>query len=180
LSLPINQYSSIQIPLRRRRRECHDPKADLHSIPFFTFRIMVGCGLLMLGLAWFGSLLQLTERIDRQRLLLWAICLSFPLPFIATLTGWFTAEVGRQPWTVYGVLRTADSVTPSLTVGETIASLAFFGSIYLLIFSFGTIFIFRLIKAGPDGGGAEVAGNAKRPMAVAGKAPVWHAEEAGW
>ena len=107
-----------------------------------------------------------------------AIFLSFPLPFIATLTGWFTAEVGRQPWTVYGVLRTADSVTPNLTVGETIASLAFFGSIYLLIFSFGTIFIYRLIKAGPAGGGAEVAGNAKRPMAVAGKAPVGHAEEA--
>jgi cytochrome bd ubiquinol oxidase subunit I len=156
------------------------PKRDRPpvAIPFFAFRIMVGCGLLMLGLAWFGSLLQLTERIDRQRLLLWAIFLSFPLPFIATLTGWFTAEVGRQPWTVYGVLRTADSVTPNLTIGETIASLAFFGSIYLLIFSFGTLFIYRLIKAGPAGGGAEVGGNAKRPMAVAGKAPVGHAEEA--
>jgi cytochrome bd ubiquinol oxidase subunit I len=155
------------------------PKRDRPpvAIPFFAFRIMVGCGLLMLGLAWFGSLLQLTDQIDRQRWLLWAIFLSFPLPFVATLTGWFTAEVGRQPWTVYGVLRTAESVTPNLTVGETIASLAFFGSIYLLIFTFGTIFIYRLIKAGPAGGGIDVAGNAKRPIAIAGQVPVGYAEE---
>jgi cytochrome d ubiquinol oxidase subunit I len=150
------------------------PKQDRPpvAIPFFAFRIMVGCGLLMLGIAWGGSLQQLTEGTDRQRLLQWAIFLGFPLPFIATLTGWFTAEVGRQPWTVYGVLRTADSVTPGLTVSETIASLALFGCVYLLIFSFGTIFIYRLIKAGPAGEGASLAGNLKRPMAVAGKAPV--------
>src|SRR5712671_6895496 len=84
-------------------------------IPFFTFRIMVGCGLVMLALAWIGSYLCRTDRIARSRLLLWCIFLSFPLPFIAILTGWFTAEVGRQPWTVYGVLRTADSLTPFLT-----------------------------------------------------------------
>ena len=70
-------------------------------IPFFTFRIMVGCGLIMLLLAWLGSYLSIKERIARSRLLLWAIFLSFPLPFIAILTGWFTAEVGRQPWTIY-------------------------------------------------------------------------------
>ncbi len=145
-------------------------------IPFFAFRIMVGCGLLMLGLAWFGSFEQLTERMDRRRLLLWAIFSSFPLPFIATLTGWFTAEVGRQPWTVYGVLRTAESVTPSLTVGETVASLVFFGCIYLLIFTFGTVFIYRLIKAGPAKAGAAVPANQKRPMALSGKAPIEPAE----
>jgi cytochrome d ubiquinol oxidase subunit I len=81
-------------------------------IPFLTFRIMVGCGLLMLALAWVGSYLNARDRIEQNRPLLWAAFLSFPLPFIATLTGWFTAEVGRQPWTVYGVLRTADAMTP--------------------------------------------------------------------
>ena len=87
-------------------------------IPFFTFRIMVGCGLLMLLLAWVGSYLNVKGRIEQNRLLLWAIFLSFPLPFIAILTGWFTAEVGRQPWTVYGVLRTANSLTPFLTARD--------------------------------------------------------------
>src|SRR5580693_7011294 len=71
-------------------------------IPFFSFRIMVGCGLALLALAWIGSYLSFRRRLERNRLLLWAIFCSFPLPFIAILTGWFTAEVGRQPWTVYG------------------------------------------------------------------------------
>ena len=66
-------------------------------IPFATFRIMVGCGLIMLALAWLGSYLSLKRRLERSRVLLWSIFLSFPLPFIAILTGWYTAEVGRQP-----------------------------------------------------------------------------------
>src|ERR1700737_4671692 len=86
-------------------------------IPFLTFRIMVGCGFVMLVLAWLGSYLSLKRRIERSRLLLWLVFLSFPLPFVAILTGWYTAEVGRQPWVVYGALRTADAVTPFLTAG---------------------------------------------------------------
>jgi len=62
---------------------------------------------------------------------LWATFLSFPLPFIATLTGWFTAEVGRQPWSVYGILRTADAVTPTLTVEAVTISLIIFAVVYL-------------------------------------------------
>jgi cytochrome d ubiquinol oxidase subunit I len=103
-----------------------------------------------------------------QRVLLWATFLSFPLPFIATLTGWFTAEVGRQPWSVYGVLRTADAVSPNLTVGSTVASLAFFSVIYVLIFTFGTLYIYRLIKSGPAAAPAPKTNNSKRPMALAG------------
>jgi cytochrome bd ubiquinol oxidase subunit I len=120
-------------------------------IPFLTFRVMVGCGLLMLGLAWLGSYLSLKHRIERSRFLLWMIFLSFPLPFVAILTGWYTAEVGRQPWAVYGVLRTADAVTPFLTVGAATASLFLFSSIYILIFSFGMFYIYRLLRAGPAG-----------------------------
>src|SRR5271163_1425689 len=74
-------------------------------IPFFAFRVMVGCGLVMLLIAWRGSYLAHHGRAERSRLLLWATFLSFPLPWIAILTGWFTAEVGRQPWAIHGVLR---------------------------------------------------------------------------
>jgi hypothetical protein len=80
----------------------------------------------MFALAWIGSYLSFRERLQQSSLLLWAIFLSFPLPFIAILTGWFTAEVGRQPWTVYGVLRTADSVTPFLTARAALVSLIVF------------------------------------------------------
>ena len=120
-------------------------------IPFFAFRIMVGCGLVMLALAWIGSWLSHRGRLEQYRTLLWLIFLSFPLPFVATLTGWFTAEVGRQPWTVYGVLRTADALTPFLTSRAAAISLVVFCAIYTFIFSFGVFYVYQLLRAGPAG-----------------------------
>lgn len=135
-------------------------------IPFFAFRVMVGCGLVMLAIAWIGSFLLIRGKLDRSRLLLWGIFLNFPLPFVAVLTGWFTAEVGRQPWTVYGVLKTADAVTPGLAVNATVFSLIFFVAIYATIFSFGTIYIYRLLKAGPTGLTDSPAATPSRPLSV--------------
>jgi cytochrome d ubiquinol oxidase subunit I len=141
-------------------------------IPFFTFRIMVGCGLVMLALAWLGSYLSLKDRLERSRLLLWLIFLSFPLPFIAILTGWYTAEVGRQPWVVYGVLRTADAMTPFLTARAATISLVVFGAIYTFVFAFGIFYIYRLLRAGPAGHLIETPSGAvpNRPMSLADRA----------
>jgi cytochrome d ubiquinol oxidase subunit I len=140
-------------------------------VPFFAFRIMVGCGLLMLGLAWLGSYLSVKNLIDRNRPLLWATLLSFPLPFIAILTGWFTAEVGRQPWTVYGILRTVDAMTPSLTASEAAVSLVVYCFVYTFIFAFGTFYIYRLLHTGPTGDlvQAPIAAVPNRPMSVIGE-----------
>jgi cytochrome bd ubiquinol oxidase subunit I len=117
---------------------------------FVSFRVMVGCGLIMLALAWLGSCLSIKHRLERYRLLLWGIFLSFPLPFVAILTGWYTAEIGRQPWVIYGLLRTADAMTPFLTAPAALTSLILFGAVYLFIFSFGTFYIYRLLLAGPS------------------------------
>jgi cytochrome bd ubiquinol oxidase subunit I len=137
-------------------------------IPFWSFRIMVGCGLVMLLLAWVGSYLSVKERLERSRLLLWLIFLSFPLPFIAILTGWFTAEVGRQPWTVYGVLRTADSLTPFLSAQAALTSLLVFCLVYALIFVFGAVYIHYLLWIGPVGRLADPPAYAtpNRPLSV--------------
>ena len=137
-------------------------------IPFFAFRIMVGCGLVMLAIAWPGSYLSLRGRIEEYRLLLWLTFLSFPLPWIAILTGWFTAEVGRQPWTVYGLLRTADAVTPFLTTSAAAISLIVYCSVYMFIFAFGLVFIYRLLRTGPKGGLVlkPSAATSNRPMSV--------------
>ncbi len=115
------------------------PPADRPYMPvvFFTFRIMVGCGLLMLGLAWGGTLLGLLGRLERSRWFLWPVFLSFPIGFLATLTGWFTAEVGRQPWVVFGQLRTADALTPQLTTGTVAFTLMLFEAIYFAVFLSG-------------------------------------------
>jgi cytochrome bd ubiquinol oxidase subunit I len=143
------------------------------SIPFFAFRIMVGCGLLMLLVAWGGTLLSLKERLLQQRAFLWPVFLCFPLPFIATLTGWFTAEVGRQPWTVYGLLRTADALTPFLTARAAAGSLLVFCATYIFIFAFGTFYIYRLLKGGPAEDLLHTAPAAlpNRPLSVAADLP---------
>jgi cytochrome d ubiquinol oxidase subunit I len=143
-------------------------------IPFFAFRIMVGCGLAMLGLAWLGSYLSLKHRLERNRFLLWLIFLSFPLPFVAILTGWYTAEVGRQPWVVYGVLRTAEAMTPFLTTRAATISLIGFCAVYAFIFSFGTFYIYRLIRTGPVGKLLDTPRLAvpSRPMSLADDSPV--------
>jgi cytochrome bd ubiquinol oxidase subunit I len=138
------------------------------AITFFAFRVKVGCGLIMLLVAWGGSLLAWKERLLRYRALLWAVFACFPLPFIATLTGWFTAEVGRQPWTVYGVLRTADALTTSLTTREATISLVVFCAVYVFIFAFGVLYIYRLLRAGPVGALVlpPIAAIPNRPMSV--------------
>lgn len=142
-------------------------------IPFLAFRVMVGCGLLMLGLAWLGTWLSLGDHILRARAFLWATFLSFPLGFVATLTGWFTAEIGRQPWVVYGQLRTADAVTPFLTAPQVATSLAVFAVVYALIFAFGTYYIYRQLLAGPVPAPdlAAHGTNPKRPLSVPGASP---------
>jgi len=144
------------------------------AIPFFTFRIMVGCGLLMLGLAWLGTYLSLKRRLERNRLLLWGIFFSFPLPFIAILTGWWTAEVGRQPWAEYGLLRTAEAVTPFLTTRAAAASLIIFTAVYAFIFLFGVFYIYWLIRTGPNWRLSETPHGAgpNRPMSLGDEAPI--------
>ena len=122
----------------------------------------------MLLLAWLGTYLGVKGRLEQNRLLLWCVFLSFPLPHIAILTGWFTAEVGRQPWTVFGVMRTADALTPFLTTREAAISIVVFCSVYLFIFSFGVLYIYRLLRAGPLGSLAlpSQAATPARPMSV--------------
>jgi cytochrome bd ubiquinol oxidase subunit I len=84
------------------------------------------------------------------RWFLWATFLHFPSGFLAVLAGWFTAEVGRQPWVVYGLIRTEDAITPSLSGEAVLLSLAAFAAVYALIFSAGTLYIYRLLRVGLD------------------------------
>ena len=137
-------------------------------IPFFGFRIMVGMGLIMLGISWLGNLLRWRERLETTRWFLWGTFLSFPTGFVAILRGWYTAEIGRQPWVVYGLLRTHDAVTPSLTTGDVLFSLAGYVLVYAILGGFGTFYIYKLLREGPVGR-AEAIPNAtpSRPLAFA-------------
>jgi cytochrome d ubiquinol oxidase subunit I len=137
-------------------------------IPFFGFRIMVGMGLIMLGVSWLGNLLRFTGHLERARWFLWGTFLSFPTGFIAVVSGWYTAEVGRQPWMVYGILRTEDAVTPSLTTGDVLFSLAAYVLVYAIMMTFGIYYIYQLLRQGPAGPQASIpSATASRPLAFA-------------
>lgn len=118
-------------------------------LPFFAFRVMVGCGLLMLGLVLWGSWLRYRDRLFDASGFLIALQVAAPLGYIAILAGWTTTEVGRQPWTVYGLLRTADSVTPSLTGTDVALSLLGYVLVYLVMYPIGFLLMARLIRKGP-------------------------------
>ncbi len=141
------------------------------AIPFFGFRIMVGMGLVMLAISWFGNLLRWRDRLETTRWFLGSTLLAFPAGFIAIITGWYTAEVGRQPWVVYGLLRTADAHTPTLTTSDVLTSLIGYIVVYAVIYSFGLYYIYHLPREGPAAEAHEIPrATPSRPMAAAGSA----------
>lgn len=153
--------NAIEVPLLGSLILTHDingvvpglkdfPKADRAPviIPFFAFRIMVGIGLLMLALVAAGLFLRWRRKLYNTIWFLRALMWTTPLGFIAVVAGWTTTEVGRQPWTVYGVLRTAQSVTPSLTGIDVLLSLACYIAVYCIMFPTGLWFVLRIVRGG--------------------------------
>jgi cytochrome bd ubiquinol oxidase subunit I len=118
-------------------------------IPFFSFRIMVGIGFIMIALGFTGAVLWLMGRLYTTRWFLHAMTFATPLGFIAVLAGWFVAEVGRQPWVVYGVLRTADAVSP-VPGGSVLTSIILFVIVYGIVFGAGVFYMGQLVRRGPD------------------------------
>jgi cytochrome d ubiquinol oxidase subunit I len=116
---------------------------------FWTFRLMVGIGLLMIAIGLTSLWLRWHHRLHETR---WfhAICvLASPLGLFAVTFGWITTEHGRQPWVIYGLLRTADAVAP-ISLPSVAASLVLFVVVYCLVFGTGTYYILRLMRTVPD------------------------------
>ena len=118
-------------------------------ITFWAFRVMVGMGLVMIGLGVWGAFVWITKRLERATLYQKALVLGAPSGFVAVLAGWIAAEVGRQPYVVYGVLRTADAVSP-VAAGAVGLSLLVFMIVYAIVFTAGALYILRLMAKGPD------------------------------
>jgi len=169
-------HASVEIPLLGSLILTHDldtairglkdfPKEDRPpvAIPFFAFRIMVGIGVLMLAIVVVGNVLRRGGRLYTNDLFLRACQWCGPLGFVAVLAGWTTTEVGRQPWTVYGLLRTADSVSPSLTAGNVALSLTGYVVAYLIIYPAGLLLIARMVTRGLETSVAEGPVQGGRP-----------------
>jgi cytochrome d ubiquinol oxidase subunit I len=146
------------------------------AIVFWAFRIMVGMGMLMLLLA----LVSLWARV-RHRLYDWPLLHRFaiamgPAGFVAVIAGWVTTEVGRQPFTVHGLLRTADSVSPLQAPAVAISLLAFI-VVYFIVFGAGVLYILRLMSHSPHRG--EQGPERGQPVRAAGITPAPQVSEGG-
>jgi cytochrome d ubiquinol oxidase subunit I len=127
------------------------PKQDRPpvAVVFFAFRIMLAMwGLMMLITVW-SWWLAAKKRLYQTPLFLRVCNYAIPVGFVAVTAGWVTTEVGRQPWVVYGILRTADAVTPRLTAGDVTISLIMYTVIYAFVFGAGLYYLFKLVRAGP-------------------------------
>jgi len=118
------------------------------GVVFYSFRIMVGIGLLLIGTSLLGLYFYLKKTIYNKPLFLRFLVACAPLGFIATLTGWFVAETGRQPWVVYGLIRTKESIS-AVNADQVFFSLGLFIIAYVITFSAYLYYLFKLIKSGP-------------------------------
>jgi cytochrome d ubiquinol oxidase subunit I len=116
---------------------------------FFSFRIMVGIGLAMLGLGLWSLYLRWKGGLYTNLWFLRCTMIMTPSGFGAVLFGWFTAEIGRQPYVVYGLQRTADAVSP-IAASAVGTSLAVFVVVYAFVFGFGSYYLAKLLRKGPE------------------------------
>jgi cytochrome d ubiquinol oxidase subunit I len=116
---------------------------------YYSFHIMVGLGALFIALMGLAALLVWKGRLSGHRWLLWILMLAFPFPYLANTAGWMVAEMGRQPWLIYGLMRTAHGSSALVHPGQTVFTTLGFAGIYLVL---GLLFLFlvgREIAHGP-------------------------------
>ena len=162
------------------KHDLNAPLAGLDTIPlneqppaaiiFWSFRIMVGIGFLMLGLGLWSLWARWRGRLYDSTALHRAALVMGPAGFVAVIAGWVTTEVGRQPYTVYGLLRTADSVSP-LAAPAVGASLAAFVLIYTAVFGVGIWYILKLMHVPPHAHETALEDQEQAPLRSAGITP---------
>ena len=148
---------SASSPAARSSREVQgldafpeDQWPDNIELLYYAFHVMVGLGTMFIALMAVSALQLWRGRLLTSRALLWLLMLAFPFPYIAKTAGWMTAELGRQPWVVYGLMRTADGVSPTVHSGTVLFTLIGFCGLYFVL---GLLFVFlvgREIAHGPE------------------------------
>jgi cytochrome bd ubiquinol oxidase subunit I len=124
------------------------------SVPlvYYAYHIMVGLGTILVAIALVGCFLLWRGRLYTARPMLWTLMLAFPFTMIANIAGWTTAETGRQPWVIFGLLRTHDAASPASSVpaGTGIFTLLGFAGLYLFVGILYLVLILRIVNQGPD------------------------------
>lgn len=128
---------------------------DINTYPtnipglYYAYHVMVGLGTLFIGLLFFAIIQLFRKKLYHTKWVLWALMFTLPFPYIANIAGWYTAELGRQPWLVYNLLRTADGASPTVSAGNTLFTLLGFIGLYILL---GLLFLLlagKIVNEGP-------------------------------
>ena len=138
-------------------KEWHPDERPPVAVVFWSFRVMVGIGVMMVLTGVFAGVLYFRKRLFNTRWFQWWCMALTPAGFIAVLAGWFVTEIGRQPYVAYGVMKTADAVSPVIGSHIALSLLAFIVS-YTFVFGAGSYYILRLIAKGPGTAEEEVYG----------------------
>jgi cytochrome d ubiquinol oxidase subunit I len=123
---------------------------DNIELLYYAFHIMAGLGTILIAIMVAANLLSWLGRLEKTGPMLWVLMLAFPFPYIAVIAGWVTTELGRQPWLVYGLFRTAQGSSPTVHSGTALFTLLGFCGLYLVL---GVLFLFlisREIGRGPS------------------------------
>ena len=123
-------------------------------LSFVSYHIMISLGMLFAAITVIGAALLATNKIGDTPWFLKIMLFAIPLPHLANQFGWIAAEVGRQPWAVYRVLRTADAASVVVPAWQILFSLIMFGLIYLLLFVLFIKILVKIVKKGPSAASA--------------------------
>jgi cytochrome d ubiquinol oxidase subunit I len=113
------------------------------ELTYYAYHVMVGLGTIFVGIAALGTLFLWRKRLFTTPLMLWLLLLVMPFPYVANEAGWVTTEVGRQPWIIYGLMRTASGVSPTVANGEAVFTLIGFVGMYFLL---GFLFLYLTLR----------------------------------
>ena len=127
-----------------------DQWPDQVLLLYYSYHLMVGLGTIFIAVMGLAAWLLWRGRLYQSRWMLWVLMLSAPLPFIANTTGWMTAELGRQPWLIYRLMRTAAGISPRVSGGNVLFTLIGFMGMYALLSILFLFLIFREIEHGPE------------------------------
>lgn len=116
---------------------------------YYSYHIMVGLGTIFMGLMSLAALQLFRKKLYNTKWILWALMFMIPFPYIANTAGWYTAELGRQPWLVYDLLRTVDGISPTVSSGNTLFTLLGFIGLYLMLGILFLILAGKIINEGP-------------------------------
>lgn len=117
---------------------------------YYSYHIMVGLGTIFIAIMAVASFLLFRKKLFTTRWILWVLMLMIPFPYIANTAGWYTAELGRQPWLVYNLLKTVDGISPTVSSGNTLFTLLGFVGLYLLLGLLFLLLVFKIISNGPQ------------------------------